>query len=508
MLKRLFNDPFSRLVLRMCVIFVVAFVAIRFLGLRAFLPMLAIAVYGAFSGKNGMAMLAFTMISVISMMNPLVLPRPQYFSMVARLASVAISGALVAGATQRQGNNRPPLGLLLLFLVTAFVSSIQGYYPPISYLKIINFALFVVGVVAGVSNIDRQKDEITLLRAGFIALGAIYVWGSIATIPFPAVAYLTSLANRINMDGMAAARDAFRAAGGDGLFAGISCQSQFLGPCLGCVFGLVACDMLMLERRASPIHILVMLPIPVLMAMTKSRIGLVTFLSAVVFLSIWLIPKIHLSPKDKRRIKDLARLFVGALIILSITAEVRHSTVSRLLRKTNNIASDERTLVEAFTNSRMGVIWESMQDFRRNPIWGKGFQVDSTFEYKFKGHRGLVFSASIEKGVLPTMILGETGIVGAMMFLVFLWVFYSTCAKRGYYATMLLFSTLLASNMGEATFFSPSGAGGVFWLICVAGGFTIDMARKNLEAHPSAAMGTAPLNPFRRTRIQLEAIAP
>ena len=369
MLKRLFNDPFSRLVLRMCVIFVVAFVAIRFLGLRAFLPMLAIAVYGAFSGKNGMAMLAFTMISVISMMNPLVLPRPQYFSMVARLASVAISGALVAGATQRQGNNRPPLGLLLLFLVTAFVSSIQGYYPPISYLKIINFALFVVGVVAGVSNIDRQKDEITLLRAGFIALGAIYVWGSIATIPFPAVAYLTSLANRINMDGMAAARDAFRAAGGDGLFAGISCQSQFLGPCLGCVFGLVACDMLMLERRASPIHILVMLPIPVLMAMTKSRIGLVTFLSAVVFLSIWLIPKIHLSPKDKRRIKDLARLFVGALIILSITAEVRHSTVSRLLRKTNNIASDERTLVEAFTNSRMGVIWESMQDFRRNPIW-------------------------------------------------------------------------------------------------------------------------------------------
>lgn len=508
MLQRLFNDPFSRLVLRMCVIFVAVFVAIRFLGLRAFFPMLAIAVYGAFSGKTGMPMLAFTMISAIAMMNPLVFPRPQSFSMVSRIALVAISGALVAGSTQRQGNNRPPLGVLLPFLVTAFVSSIQGYYPIISYLKIINFALFVVGIIAGVSNIDRRKDEITQLRAGFIALGAIYVWGSIATLPFPAVAYLTSLVNRINMEGVASATAAFRASGGDGLFAGISCQSQFLGPCLGCVFGFVACDMLMLERRASPIHIIVILPIPVLVAMTKSRVGLVTLLSAIVFLTIWLIPKIHLSPKDKRRIMSLVRVFVGAFIILSITAEARHSTVSRLLRKTNNLATDERTLVEAFTRSRMGAMWASMRDFHSNPIWGKGFQVDSTFQYRFKGHRGLVFSASIEKGLLPTMILGETGIVGAIMFLVFLCVFYSTCAKRGYYATMLLFSTLLASNMGEATFFSPSGAGGVFWLICVAGGFVIDTAKRNLDADQPVAVGVSPLNPFRRTRIQLETTAP
>ena len=494
--------------MRMCVTIVTFFVAIRFLGLNALFPVLAISVYGAFSGKSGMALLAFIMVSLIPLSNPLVIPRPPYFSIISRLVSVVLSIALICGSFKRSKGDAPPLGLLALYLASAFISSIQGYCPSISYMKIINFAVFVAGVYAGVSNIGRKNSETTLLRAGLVAVGALLVWGSIATLPFPAVAYLTSLAGRINMEGVIAAGEAFKESGGYGLFSGISCQSQFLGPCLGCLFGLVACDMLMLERRVSPIHIIVLVPIPLLIAMTRSRIGLLTFLAALLFLVAWLLPRINVPTNTKKKMKGFVRAFVSILIIVSCVAEMRHSTISRLLRKTEDISSDERTLMEAVTNSRMGRVEECMRDFRMNRIWGMGFQVDSTFTERFNGKRGFVFSASIEKGVMPVMILGETGIVGAMMFLAFLLVFYSTCAKRGYYATMLLFSTLLASNTGEATFFSPSGAGGVFWLICVAGGFTIDMARKNLEAHSSAAMGTAPLNPFRRTRIQLEAIAP
>ena len=30
--------------------------------------------------------------------------------------------------------------------------------------------------------------------------------------------------------------------------------------------------------------------------------------------------------------------------------------------------------------------------------------------------------------------------------------------------------------MGEATFFSPGGVGGMQWMFCVAGGFVIDTA--------------------------------
>ncbi len=43
------------------------------------------------------------------------------------------------------------------------------------------------------------------------------------------------------------------------------------------------------------------------------------------------------------------------------------------------------------------------------------------------------------------------------------------------YVTAALFTVLLATNMGEATFFSPGGSGGVLWTISIIGGYCIDM---------------------------------
>ena len=75
------------------------------------------------------------------------------------------------------------------------------------------------------------------------------------------------------------------------------------------------------------------------------------------------------------------------------------------------------------------------------------------------------------------MVLGEGGVIGAALFLIFLVVFYFKNLKRGNLATMILMSGFLAANMGEATFFSPSGAGGNFWFVCIIGGCAIDRIR-------------------------------
>ena len=72
------------------------------------------------------------------------------------------------------------------------------------------------------------------------------------------------------------------------------------------------------------------------------------------------------------------------------------------------------------------------------------------------------------------MILGETGIMGCIFFGVFLVSFYAVCKKRRLHVTAALFTVLLASNMGEATFFSPGGMGGVLWSVSVIGGYCID----------------------------------
>jgi hypothetical protein len=106
------------------------------------------------------------------------------------------------------------------------------------------------------------------------------------------------------------------------------------------------------------------------------------------------------------------------------------------------------------------------------------------------------------------MVLGETGIIGAGAFLIFLIMFYHEASIKGYTATLTLFSVLLTTNLAEATFFSPSGGGGVFWMFTVCGGFLIDMSIRaaNQELPIDTAKGTAPLNPYRRSRISLGSI--
>ena len=131
----------------------------------------------------------------------------------------------------------------------------------------------------------------------------------------------------------------------------------------------------------------------------------------------------------------------------------------------------------------MGLIGLSMRDFKRNPMIGMGFQVAEYTRHQTRG-RGFVISASIEKGVLPVMVLGETGVLGAALFFLFLASFYYACSQRKYYITITLFSVFLVTNMGEATFFSPGGGGGFLWMMCVVGGFSLDtilLYRSNLE---------------------------
>ena len=110
---------------------------------------------------------------------------------------------------------------------------------------------------------------------------------------------------------------------------------------------------------------------------------------------------------------------------------------------------------------------------------GKGFQVMLEHKQWYREGRISLLYAPIEKGVLPTMILGETGIVGAIVFAFFVLHFIASCSRRHYMGLLSLFAVLIASNMGEASFFSPSGQGGVMWVVVAIGGFCCDMIAIN-----------------------------
>ena len=164
--------------------------------------------------------------------------------------------------------------------------------------------------------------------------------------------------------------------------------------------------------------------------------------------------------------------------------EIRDNMLTRWIRKTNDVNYDKRSLVNAVTESRQGLMEYSLWEFKRSPIIGSGFQVAEYTRDTLKSQKGLIITAPIEKGILPVMVLGETGILGEITFLFFIFSFYVICTRRSYFVTITTFTVLLFTNAGEATFFSPGGGGGIMWMICVVGGFTVDtfvIHRKKIE---------------------------
>lgn len=468
---------------------------------------IAVAVFGCFyalRGNAGYSLLVFALLPVLTLLNPLVLPKAPFFAMVSRLTTLGVVIALVLGGAKRKGYEQLPLKYLFFYLACALISSFQGYFPLISYFKIINFSAFITGLYVGTKNIDQRPDDLYFVRAGFIAISIVLVWGSIATLPFPSIAYYTSVRNIIGKEGVEAAEEVLAETSGTGLFTGITTHSQFLGPCLALLGGWVACDMLFVERRLRPLHLLVLIPIPFLIAMTRARIGILTFCMLIVFLCFYCIPRIDIPDKQRHWINSLLASFIILFVILALVAEVKRGSISRLVRKTGDVSEDSRSLLQAITNSRQGKIAECLHDYHQNPLWGTGFQVTEELITMYQQGRISIFSASIEKGLLPLMILGETGIVGTAAFLFFLFMFYHDATEKGYTATITLFSGLLVSNMAEATFFSPGGGGGLFWMVSVCGGFLIDMNLKTHKPEICAALGSAPLNPHRRSRIPLK----
>ncbi len=504
------KDPLYRLVYKFVVLILAVILLCRYASFFGILAVASVGIFYSLRGNAGISLFVYILLPFLTLLNPLILPKAPLFAIATRLTTLTIAGALILSGSKRQGNEQLPLGYIFLYLAIAFVSSVQGYFPLISYFKIINFTAFLLGIMLGTKNINQKKEDLFFLRAAFLAIGIIIIWGSLAALPFPSIAYFTSVRSVIVADGIEAAEDALANKATNGLFTGITAHSQFLGPCLACLGGWIACDLLFVERKMRHLHLLLLAPVPIMIAMTKSRIGLLSFCMLVAILLAFCMPRIRLPEKVRRHINSLLIAFVFLFVAIAIFAEVRYSSVSRLIRKTDDLYEDSRTLLEALTSSRQETINECLRDFHRNPLWGMGFQVSAQHRMQFQLGQISLFSAPIEKGILPLMVLGETGIIGSITFALFLFLFFHDAVQKNYISTMTLFLAFLVTNFAEATFFSPSGAGGVFWMFTVCGGFLIDMSLKvaNEELPAETAKGVAPLNPHRRSRISLENLQP
>ena len=434
----------------------------------------------AAADKLGWALVYFVIMPFFVVMNPMVLPKEtSEFAYSLRFGPLLMGLVLALRGMARQGHHRLPFIYMAPFLVVAVFSFFDSWAPMISFMKWVNFVIFLVGMWFGTQNLQYRVRDVFILRSFFLALACVLVFGSILLIPFPAISYATSLGYALREGGVELATEVFKnmqmEEAAYALFCGITNHSQAFAPVLVCVFGWVVCDMLFVERRFRWLHVLLIIAIFPLLYMTRSRVALVSILFTLFIINFYVVRRIVLPDEIKVKLNQGLLLGVLLLGIGAAVMQMRGGMLSQWVRKTNDVQYDKRTLVDALTSSRMGLMEQSMREFRRNPLVGSGFQVAEYTRDLVKASRGkFIISASIEKGLLPVMVLGETGIFGAVAFAIFLLMFYSTCAKRQYYVTITMFSILLVTNMGEATFFSPGGIGGILWMVCVVGGFTID----------------------------------
>ncbi len=439
--------------------------------------LIAVALYGvicAGSRKSGMAIACFVFMPFAVMMNPGLISRTGMLIISAKISLVIMIFGMILLASQRRGWHRLPIGGLFVYLIVAVVSSIDGWFPVISFLKIAQFALFLSALYCTALAMQDSYETLLDVRAVMMALAIITIIGSLFVLPFPDLAY-SMMIKKAASYGIYLTDESIASSDGMTLFNGVCYHSQALAPIAAILFAWVLCDMLFVERRMCWLHMILIGLAPIILYLTRSRTAIVSLLALLIVIQFYALCFIAVPSRLKSRVRIISTLLVGGAVLAAGILEMRDGTVSKWLRKTDEVTMDERGTMEAVMESRMGLVERNMYDFSLNPVLGKGFQVMPEHMQWYQEGRINLLSAPIEKGVLPTMILGETGIVGGIVFLIFLLHFIITCTQRHYMSLLSLFAVIIASNMGEASFFSPAGQGGVMWVVVAIGGFCCDM---------------------------------
>ena len=152
--------------------------------------------------------------------------------------------------------------------------------------------------------------------------------------------------------------------------------------------------------------------------------------------------------------------FIGLILILFLIIDsLQFNLVDYFISKSNQ--ADVEGLIDAFIVSR-SVLYEPMiANIVVKPFTGIGFGIASDYlsmDIVRDPILGLPISAPIEKGVTPLMVLEEVGIIGFILFAIWIWILIRRSIVNGASA-FLVMTTLLLLNLSEATLFSPGGAG-------------------------------------------------
>ena len=393
-------------------------------------------------------------------------PKGMAFTVIQRGSLVALGCYFMVNLISRPKNRLVKLFLFLyVYIFYMCLSSLQGWNPFISYLKLILFTLIYASLVSVANRVGRDRMTSSReIRSVMLAIAVFFVLGSMILVPFPQYSQMRAedfLDNPMTVS----------------LYMGMANHSQSLGPLVSSIAVIVFADLLFSIKRWDWLYVVILISCPYLVYKTSSRTGMGAYVLGMTYVG-WLFMRAHgIGSRWKSRALSvlMSVMAIGGIVAMS-TPSIREGVV-KFLMKSSEVSSDVTT--ENVMSSRQGLIDRALYNFKQSPIFGNGFQVGENMI----GVRPstTILSAPIEKGVWVVAVLEEGGIIGETLFVVFLLVGIWGSAHRGaYMASAALFVAML-TNLGEFTFFSMSYTGGIIWSMVFIG-LALDIRRVQDES--------------------------
>lgn len=445
-----------------CLIGIFAMVALMYLTKGSgFIIMVPLLLWASFVNKP--ETLLFLLLMSIAMLvgNGNLMPKNAVFGFSQRISMMLLSVVMIAQiAGRRNSPFTKPFLLVIPYLLWMVLSSLKGWCPFISFLKLFLFVAiyFAYYGIANVVSLSRKSDY-AKMRSAFLALAIFFIFGSVALIPFPEISQLGS-------EAIIAALKAGEPL--TSLFTGMTFHSQSLGPVCAALGVALFVDLVFGVRRLDRLYLLLLLCVPLLIWKTSSRTAMGSFILGIM-ISVVLVANSRTLVSGWRM--KIVNVMFGLFLLFGISVLFIPSARNRVLGFALKYNRERVSVSQMNSNdvfgTRLGKWDQGIYNFKKSPLLGNGFQVSEDMS-RLKPSLGIL-SAPIEKSVWVSAVLEEGGFVGFVLLALAYVGMLLTFLKRKAHMAFMMLVMLLLTNLGEFTMFSMSGLGGFEWALVFVG---------------------------------------
>lgn len=398
------------------------------------------------------------MIGVFSVeINGFFIPKTMFMVASQKILLMIAAGFLVLQIFGRRHSNIvTPVLWLLPYLIFSAVTSQYGWAPIISYLKLFLFSMVFFALYGCSVKVISDDSDVRRLREMVLTIACFMILGSILLIPFPYISLMhaeETLNNPLILS----------------LFKGMSWHAQTLGPMIAMLGTLVYADLVFSIQTKEKLYYLLLLCCPVIVYKTSSRTAMASLVAGLGFVTFFGMRSRMVNRSWRTKIATNAIMIVVVLSAAILAVPSLRASAMQYVLKYSHFEDSQSITSEIIWKSREHLLNAAMENWRASPIVGNGFQVSEGMKYiKIDSIRDIL-SAPIEKSTWTYAILEEGGVIGLVLFCLFVVASLGLMISRGAYTGAALLFVFLVVNLGEFGFFSMSASGGTCWCMIFIG---------------------------------------